>query len=177
MKFSSANPSPALSKRSAPGGASASSSTFKPSSPHYHVSLGEDAGSANHRHQVVRTSHSKLVKSPVQRSGSSHAETNHLASKSLPDSGSERSYPANSYAASMNFQPNPLENVTTNWDDDVDDDYSRSISGRNEVDDDSDGTELASSVYDNSPVVYRPPRGKPTQQTSAPTPRRKQLMA
>jgi hypothetical protein len=34
---------------------------------------------------------------------------------------------------------------------------------------------LASSVYDNSPVVYRPPCGKPPSQAAAPLPRRKQM--
>jgi hypothetical protein len=83
----------------------------------------------------------------------------------------------------MNYQLNPLDNITTHWDDDVDD-YSRSISGGHGVDyshggdDDShsDGDDLASSVYDNSPVVYRPPCGKPPAQANAPMPRRKQLM-
>lgn len=120
------------------------------------------------------------MKTPGQRSaGGSHTEIDH--SKGYSDSmvGSERSYPTGSFTASMNYQQNPLENVTTDWDDDVDDDYSRSLSGRNAADDDdshSDGTDLASSVYDNSPVVYRPPRGKPPSQAAAPLPRRKQMM-
>lgn len=182
MKFSSANPSPALSKRSAPAGPTASSSTFKPPSPLYHVSLGEESGPTGNRHHITRTSHSKLMKTPGQRSGGSHTEIDHSNnSKGYPDSvaGSDRSFPTGSFTASMNFQQNPLENITTDWDDDVDDDYSRSISGRNAADDDdthSDGTDLASSVYDNSPVVYRPPRGKPPTQAAAPLPRRKQMM-
>lgn len=121
------------------------------------------------------------MKSPAQRSGGSRTEIDHPSSKGYQDSGSERSFPAGSYTAPINYQQNPLDNITTDWDDDVDDDYSRSISGRNGAEDDgddshSDGTDLASSVYDNSPVVYRPPRGKPPTQAAAPLPRRKQLM-
>lgn len=175
MKFNSANPSPALSKRSAPAGPT--SSTFKPPSPLYHVSLGEEA--IGNRHQITRPSHSKLMKTPGQRTGGSHTEIDHSKGYSDSMAGSERSFPTGSFTASMNYQPNPLENVTTDWDDDVDDDYSRSLSGRNAADDDdthSDGTDLASSVYDNSPVVYRPPRGKPPSQAAAPMPRRKQMM-
>ena len=83
----------------------------------------------------------------------------------------------------INYHCNPLENVTTVWDDEGDDDYSRSISGSgfvNGEDDDSqsdDGTEeMASSVYDNSPVVYRPPRGKPQPPPQATQSARKHLV-
>lgn len=61
----------------------------------------------------------------------------------------------------INYHCNPLENITTNWDDDADEDYSRSLSGVEDSQSDEGTEEMGSSVYDNSPVVYRPPRGKP----------------
>ncbi len=84
------------------------------------------------------------------------------------ESSNKSSFAVNGYKPSINYHCNPLENITTKWDDEADDDYSRSLSaGRGTVEDDGndsssdDGTEeLASSVYDNSPVAYRPPRGK-----------------
>lgn len=182
LKFSSANPSPALSKRSAHAGSSGASSTFKPPSPLYHLSLGEETVPNVNRNPVVRTGRTKVMKSPAQRSGisGSHTELDQPALKGYCDSGSERSFPPGTYTASINYQSNPLDNITTHWDDDVDD-YSRSISGGNGVDysqggdSHSDGDDLASSVYDNSPVVYRPPCGKPPSQAAAPLPRRKQM--
>ena len=166
LKFSSANPSPALSKRSAHAGSSGASSTFKPPSPLYHLSLGEETVPNVNRNPVVRTGRTKVMKSPAQRSGisGSHTELDQPALKGYCDSGSERSFPPGSYTTSINYQSNPLDNITTHWDDDVHD-YSRSISG----------DDLASSVYDNSPVVYRPPCGKPPSQAAAPLPRRKQM--
>jgi hypothetical protein len=171
-----------LSKRSAPAGPSGASSTFKPPSPLYHLSLGEETVPNGSRNPVVRNGRAKVMKSPAPRSGisESHTELDPPALKGYSDSGSERSFPPGSYTAPMNYQLNPLDNITTHWDDDVND-YSRSISGSNGVDysqgvdSHSDGDDLASSVYDNSPVVYRPPCGKPPPQASAPLPRRKQM--
>ena len=69
-------------------------------------------------------------------------------------------------ALPIHYQVNPLENLTTDWDDQIDDNYSRSL----EDSQSDDNTDIASSVYDNSPVVYRPPRGgKPA--VGAPLPR------
>ncbi|KZS20672.1 putative Roundabout 2 [Daphnia magna] len=178
LKFNSANPSPAMSKRSAPVGST--SSTFKPPSPMYHGGVDEETVPNGNRNQISRNARNKLTKSPAQRSAGCHTEMEHAAAKGYPDSGSERNFTQGSYTAPMNYQSNPLENMTTDWDDDVDD-YSRSISCGNGADysqgDDShsDGDDVASSVYDNSPVVYRPPCGKPPSQAAAPLPRRKQL--
>jgi hypothetical protein len=60
-----------------------------------------------------------------QRSGTSgsHTELDQPALKGYSDSGSERSFPPGSCytTAPMNYQLNPLDNITTHWDDDVDD--------------------------------------------------------
>ena len=156
----SGNSSPALSKRSAPG---STTSSFKPPSSFYQASLqsgslaeqqicvnteqvarGQEEGSVQFVRSRLANSKS-AIKSPVRRLGNSNG------------SQSSRPFPVSNYTAPMNYHCNPLDNITTQWDDDGDDDYSRSISGGADDSELSDGTEdMRSSVYDNNPVVYRP---------------------
>lgn len=154
VKFGSATPSPAMSKRSIPV-------------MHYKESCGGQsvARAKTHQPTSLRRNYPETASSHQSRSDGSSA-----ASKAA-----NGSFPMTSYkGTAINYHCNPLENVTTNWDDEGSDDcYSRSISGVVDGDGDAgsqsdDGTEeMASSVYDNSPVMYRPPRGKPA--TSSPS--------
>lgn len=64
------------------------------------------------------------------------------------------------------YHPNPMEAINCQWDDD----YSRSVSGPNSVSEgrgESDTEDVASSVYDNSPV-FRPPSKRGNGNVSAP---------
>ena len=164
-----------MSKRSAPT-LSSTDSSFKSPSPFYQASqqqLGgehqlEKVGHLNNQEgggQFIRPSlaNSKSgTKSPVRRGVGNHHSDGSRGAFPVP--------PGN-YTAhqSMNYHCNPLDamHCTTQWDDDGDDDYSHSISGGagGAADDetDSDATEdVGSSIYDNSPVVYRPSRGNST---------------
>lgn len=159
MKFGSGNSSPALSKRSVP---SSTTSSFKPPSIFYQASLqgslteqqmcnsekGESVDQEEESAQFVRSSlvNSKsAIKSPVRRIVNSN------------DCQSSRPFPVSNYTAPINYHCNPLDNITTAWDDDGEDDYSHSISAGVDDSELSDGTEdMRSSVYDNNPVAFRP---------------------
>jgi len=110
------------------------------------VARGQEEGSVQFvRSSLANSKSHSAIKSPVRRLGNSNG------------SQSSRPFPVSNYTAPMNYHCNPLDNITTQWDDDGDDDYSRSISGGADDSELSDGTEdMRSSVYDNNPVVYRP---------------------